>query len=106
MRTEFDRQEAGDCSSRVVMPDLKINQALPAFQTTAVELTAQTVGDFGFACGMDMIHGRLQLVDRMAEATTSPPQQPTSTTRSASGVRDANPQVLTIAHRMPIFRTH
>jgi Cu+-exporting ATPase len=73
VRMEFDRQEAGDCSSRVVMPDFKINQALPAFQTTAVELTPQAVGDFGFACSMNMIHGRLQVVDRMAEATGLPP---------------------------------
>ena len=34
VRMLFDRQEAGDCSSRVVFPNFKVNQILPAFQTT------------------------------------------------------------------------
>ena len=85
VRMEFDRQETGDCSSRVVMPEFKINQALPAFQTTAVELMPQTVGDFGFACGMNRIHGRLQVVDRMAEATVPPTEaNPTLSAASSS----------------------
>src|SRR3954468_24423727 len=36
-RLLFDRQETGDCSSRVVFPDFKVNQSLPAYATTAVE---------------------------------------------------------------------
>ena len=30
LRITFDRQETGDCTSRVVFPDLGINQATPA----------------------------------------------------------------------------
>ena len=37
VRMLFDRQESGDCSSRVVFPDFKVNQTLPAFETTAVQ---------------------------------------------------------------------
>ncbi|MET0993841.1 MAG: cupredoxin domain-containing protein, partial [Mycobacterium sp.] len=33
---EFDRQETGDCSSRVVFPDLHLSAALPAHQRTTV----------------------------------------------------------------------
>jgi len=61
-RLLFDRQETGDCSSRVVFPDFKVNQSLPAYATTAVEFTPNEVGDFDFACGMNMIHGSVKVV--------------------------------------------
>ncbi|MGV3714038.1 heavy metal translocating P-type ATPase [Pseudolysinimonas sp.] len=61
-RLVFDRQETGDCSSRVVFPDFKVNQSLPAFATTAVEFVPEQVGDFGFACGMNMLHGTVKVV--------------------------------------------
>ena len=56
---EFDRQESGDCSSRVVFPELELSAALPAYQRTTVRFTPQHAGSFGFACGMNMIHGTL-----------------------------------------------
>lgn len=56
---EFDRQETGDCSSRVVFPDLHLSAALPAHQRTIVRFTPEQTGSFGFACGMNMIHGTL-----------------------------------------------
>ena len=62
VRLLFDRQEAGDCSSRVVFADFKVNQTLPAYATTSVEFTPQQVGEFGFACGMNMLHGTLKVV--------------------------------------------
>ena len=62
VRLLFDRQEAGDCSSRVVFPDFKVNQNLPAYATTAVEFTPQQVGEYGFACGMNMLHGTVKVV--------------------------------------------
>ena len=63
VRIMFDRQESGDCSSRVVFPDFKINQGLPADAVTIVEFTPETAGEFGFACGMNMLHGRLVVVE-------------------------------------------
>ncbi|MGE5694578.1 MAG: heavy metal translocating P-type ATPase [Candidatus Sericytochromatia bacterium] len=56
---EFDRQESGDCTSRVVFPDLQLSAALPAYERTIVRFTPQRAGSFGFACGMNMIHGTL-----------------------------------------------
>jgi Cu+-exporting ATPase len=58
----FERQESGDCSSRVVRPDFKVNQTLPAYATTTVDLMPDTPGDYGFACGMNMLHGTLRVV--------------------------------------------
>jgi Cu+-exporting ATPase len=61
-RLLFDRQETGDCSSRVVFPDFKVNQSLAAYATTAVEFTPNELGDFDFACGMNMLHGTVRVV--------------------------------------------
>ncbi|HZJ04963.1 MAG TPA: heavy metal translocating P-type ATPase [Nocardioidaceae bacterium] len=59
LRLVFDRQESGDCTSRVVFSDFGINRSLPAFATTTVELLPDRPGEFGFACGMNMVHGTL-----------------------------------------------
>jgi Cu+-exporting ATPase len=59
VRLVFDRQESGDCTSRVVFPDLGVSAELPAFAETLVDLPAQAPGEYGFACGMNMIHGLL-----------------------------------------------
>ena len=59
LRLTFDRQEAGDCTSRVVFPDFAASQSLPAFGTATLELAPDRAGRFDFACGMNMIHGSL-----------------------------------------------
>ena len=59
LRLVFDRQEAGDCTSRVVFPDFGISRSLAPFTRTAVEFTPDRSGEFGFACGMNMVHGSL-----------------------------------------------
>jgi len=59
LRLVFNRQESGDCTARVVFPDFGVNRALPAFGQATVELVPETPGEFAFACGMNMIHGRL-----------------------------------------------
>lgn len=67
----FDRQESGECTSRVVFPDLRVSAGLPAYQRTTVRLSPDTAGSYGFACGMNMIHGTL-LVE--PEPTARPPE--------------------------------
>ncbi len=62
----FDRQETGDCTSQVVFADLGVSAALPAYAQTTVRLTPARAGSFGFACGMNMIHGTL-VVEPAAE---------------------------------------
>src|SRR5262252_2890049 len=59
LRVVFDRQESGECTSRVVFPDFAVNQALPPHAQTSVELLPDRAGEFGFACGMNMVHGTL-----------------------------------------------
>jgi Cu+-exporting ATPase len=59
VRFVFDRQETGECSSRVVFPDFAVSKSLPAFSRTSVEFVPTKIGTFGFACGMNMLHGTL-----------------------------------------------
>src|SRR5699024_2452730 len=70
VRLLFDRQESGDCSSRVMFPDFKINQGLPANTVTAVEFTPTSAGEYGFACGMNMLQGRVRVVGEQSPEST------------------------------------
>lgn len=70
----FDRQESGECTSRVVFGDFAQSAALPAFARTTVRLNPVKAGRFGFACGMNMVHGTL-LVDP-ADDTSAPEVTP------------------------------
>ncbi len=73
LRLIFDRQEAGDCSSRVVFPDFHASKTLPAFTRTTLEFTPDKAGEFGFACGMNMVHGTIIVEEeRVTEPVTSP----------------------------------
>jgi Cu+-exporting ATPase len=43
----------------VVFPDFGVSRSLAAFGRTTVELLPTKSGEFGFACGMNMLHGTL-----------------------------------------------
>lgn len=76
LRLIFDRQEAGDCSSRIVFPDFHVSKTLPAFAKTTLQFTPDKAGQFGFACGMNMLHGTL-IVEEGKE-TGEPVEAPVS----------------------------
>ncbi|MFM9632613.1 MULTISPECIES: heavy metal translocating P-type ATPase [Streptomyces] len=71
----FDRQESGECTARVVFPELKVGAGLPAHTRTTVRLAPDRPGSFGFACGMNMIHGTLLVepADAPSSATAASP---------------------------------
>ncbi|MEU2287524.1 cupredoxin domain-containing protein [Streptomyces sp. NPDC013178] len=81
----FDRQEAGECTSRVVFPDLRVGAGLPSHTRTTVRLNPDRPGSFGFACGMNMIHGALLVdpADGFAGSPPSPDGHHTGTTPEA-----------------------
>src|SRR5512133_2059383 len=83
LRLVFDRQESGDCTSRVVFPDLGVSRSLMPFGRTTVEFTPDRSGEFGFACGMNMVHGTL-LVE--PEGTTDGQTAPHNGGAAASAV--------------------
>ncbi len=71
VRILFDRREGGECTSRVVMPDFRVNASLPAFRTTAVEFTPPSAGEFRFACGMNMVSGVIRVEGESSEPQPS-----------------------------------
>ncbi|MFB8128715.1 heavy metal translocating P-type ATPase [Streptomyces mirabilis] len=76
VRLVFDRQEGGDCTSRVVFPDFAVAASLPAFDTTAVEFTPDRSGRFGFTCGMNMVRGTLLVEPGDSETSTPAASEP------------------------------
>lgn len=59
VRLQFYRDETADCSERVVFEQFGVDQQLPPFQTTAIEFTPETPGEYPFRCGMNMLKGLL-----------------------------------------------
>jgi len=72
LRLIFDRKEAGDCSSRVVFPDFQASKTLAPFAKTTLEFVPDKAGQFGFACGMNMLHGTLIVDEDGAKANVTP----------------------------------
>lgn len=59
VRLNFYRDETSSCSEQVVFGDFGIARDLPAFKTTPIEFTPDKTGEFIFACGMNMLRGKL-----------------------------------------------
>ena len=55
----FTRVEETECGATVVVPSLNVKKPLPLNTPVAIELKADKEGEIGFACGMDMMHGKL-----------------------------------------------
>lgn len=55
----FTRKDASSCLDRVVFSDFGINQELPRNQKEAITIDTTTPGEYQWACGMDMFHGKL-----------------------------------------------
>ncbi|MFN6963634.1 MAG: cupredoxin domain-containing protein [Pyrinomonadaceae bacterium] len=59
VRLNFYRDETSSCSEKVVFGDLGIARDLPPFTTTPIEFTPDRPGEYTFACGMNMLRGKL-----------------------------------------------
>ncbi len=55
----FTRRDPSSCLDHVVFPDFGINRALPKDRTEAIEIDTSKPGEYQWACGMDMFHGKL-----------------------------------------------
>jgi plastocyanin domain-containing protein len=58
-RVTFLRESEVSCAKEVVIPVFHIKRALPLNEAVVVEFTPDKSGEFGFACGMGMLHGKL-----------------------------------------------
>ena len=59
----FDRREDNPCSDEVVLPEFEIRRPLRAFARTEIRLVPRRVGEFPFSCGMNMLHGKIRVVE-------------------------------------------
>lgn len=58
-KINFIRKDPSPCLEEVVLSDFKIRKHLPLNQKVTIELTPQQTGEFNFACGMNMYHGKI-----------------------------------------------
>jgi Cu+-exporting ATPase len=59
LRLVFDRRESSPCSDEIVLPDFGVRRTLPPFAKTVLEIVPEKAGEFGFSCGMNMLHGKI-----------------------------------------------
>lgn len=55
----FNRKDTSSCFSHVVFPDFGINEELPASGQHAVKIDTSKPGEYNYACGMSMFHGKV-----------------------------------------------
>lgn len=58
-RIVFDRKDPSPCLDQIVFPDFGVHANLPMGEEYVVEITPEQAGEFGFACGMNMMHGKM-----------------------------------------------
>src|SRR5262245_38077861 len=57
----FKRTTKSDCLAQVVIPKLGIKADLPLEQPVEVVVKAEQEGDIEFACGMNMVRGKIHV---------------------------------------------
>ncbi len=55
----FTRTDPNSCLEEVVLGDFSIRRELPLNQKVAIEITPEKKGEFTYACGMNMFHGKI-----------------------------------------------
>jgi plastocyanin domain-containing protein len=58
-RVTFVRRTEDDCGREVVFPAFGIRRELPLNQPVLIRFTPRKTGTFSFACGMNMLYGKL-----------------------------------------------
>lgn len=55
----FTRNDASECLAELIAPELGWNEHLPEHEAHAINIDTSKAGEFGFACGMNMFHGKI-----------------------------------------------
>ena len=58
----FLRKDPNPCLEEIVFPEFKIKKYLPVGESIPITITPDKTGVFGFHCGMNMFHGRIEVV--------------------------------------------
>lgn len=68
-RLHFQRQETAACSEMVTFPAFDISRRLPTGETVTIDLDALAPGEYGFACQMGMLRGKVVVTDGAGAGT-------------------------------------
>lgn len=55
----FERKDPSSCLSEVVLPDFGIRSELPLGNEKSFSINTVKAGEFDYACGMNMFHGKI-----------------------------------------------
>ena len=58
-RVTFVRKVEATCGTEIVLTEFNVKRELPLNQPVVVEFTPSKTGEFKFACGMDMLRGKI-----------------------------------------------
>ena len=58
-KVTFLRVTNRTCGTEIVIPAYGVHRPLPLNEPVVVSFTPRNTGEFGFACGMNMMHGKL-----------------------------------------------
>lgn len=58
----FVRKDPNPCLEEIIFPEFKIKKFLPVGSEVPITITPTQTGVFGFSCGMNMFHGRIEVV--------------------------------------------
>lgn len=58
-KLNFTRTDPNECLAEVVLGDFKIKKELPLNKKVTVEIKPEKPGEYGYACGMNMYHGKI-----------------------------------------------
>lgn len=58
-KINFIRKDASSCLEEVVLGDFKIRKFLPLNKKVTLEIKPQKKGEYDYACGMNMFHGKI-----------------------------------------------
>lgn len=58
-KLNFLRKDPSSCLEEVVLGDFKVKKYLPLNHKVSIEITPKEKGEYGFACGMNMFHGKI-----------------------------------------------
>ena len=59
VRLNFRRDETAACSEQVLFPAFGRSADLPEGEIVPIDFTPDQPGEYGFECGMGMLHGKL-----------------------------------------------
>lgn len=55
----FKRLDKSNCLDEVVFPDFGVDEKLPVMQAKTIQIMPHQAGEFTYACGMNMFHGKV-----------------------------------------------